>query len=76
MFPDYAILVGKGIVESKQFIYVGAHDIDAAIKALESGKQKIICINDNAQVKNVDASKAALAHAFNAFFPEKSIFEK
>ncbi len=47
-----------------------------AIKAIEQQSYKLICLNDNAHIKNYEQVMSNIDKAFAGIFPEKSSFEK
>ena len=48
---------------------------DAMYQDIQTGRHKVICVNDNASVANFEETKAKLIAAFEAVLPEKSSFE-
>jgi hypothetical protein len=47
-----------------------------AIKAIEEQRYKLICLNDNAHIRNYATVMQELEKAFQAILPEKSSFER
>ena len=47
-----------------------------AIKAIYDQKYKLICLNDNAHIRNYEKVMQELEKAFETILPEKSVFEK
>ena len=46
------------------------------LKAIETGKYKLICINDTVNTSNFELQKKQVIEAFEKLLPEKSSFEK
>jgi hypothetical protein len=51
------------------------HNDEAMYRDIRSGGHKLICVNDNADVQDFEATKARLIAAFQSVLPEKSSFE-
>lgn len=47
-----------------------------AVKAVREGKYKLVCLNDNAHMRDYDRVMSSLEESFKAILPEKSSFEK
>ena len=48
---------------------------EQAVEAVRGQKYRLVCLNDNARIKNYDAVMAELAAAFESILPDKSSFE-
>lgn len=46
-----------------------------AVRAVRSGKYKLVCLNDNVHIRNYDKVMSSLEDAFSTLLPEKSSFE-
>ena len=46
-----------------------------AVEAVREQKYRLVCLNDNARIKNYDAVMAELSQAFDSILPDKSSFE-
>ena len=47
-----------------------------AIEAIRSQKYALVCLNDNAHIRNYDLVMSELKDAFESILPDKSSFEK
>lgn len=49
---------------------------NAMYRDIKTGRHKVICLNDHADLKNFEEEKAKLIAVFQEAFPEKSTFER
>jgi len=49
---------------------------DEALESIESGRYKLICVNDTVNTKDFELQKQQVIDAFEKLLPEKSEFEK
>lgn len=49
---------------------------EKAIDAIYNQRYSLVCLNDNAHIRNYEAVMERIAHAFDHILPEKSEFEK
>ncbi len=49
---------------------------EQAIEAIRNQRYSLVCLNDNAHIRNYEAVMERIARAFNHILPEKSEFEK
>lgn len=51
-------------------------DMSEVSNTIKHDKSKLLCVNDSAEVRNIEKAKTELVNAFEEKFPDKSSFEK
>ena len=70
---------GEVAVRKDSFAYcfhIKENNFDALCERIKSKKNKMLCINDNSNVSDFEAKKAAVIEAFEKLLPEMSSFER
>ena len=75
LFPDYALLTGRGALGLYSFKYVEMNDLQYVSQTLKDGNAKIICVNDSKRAVGYGGEGNQIENAFNEKFPDRSGFE-
>ena len=69
------ICIPRGLSIGKCF-HIKDNIWDEALSSIESGKYKLICVNDTVNTKDFELQKQQVINAFQKLLSEKSEFEK
>lgn len=76
---EWQFVTGKfeptNLLKEGKYFSIFPKQLEAACKAIESGKYRMICINDS-EVGNFNQTKATINSSLNKVLPDKSEFEK
>lgn len=78
LFKEWQYCKGKFVPRSKKFgqSFIINNENKIVGETLSNKKYKVICLNDNHEIKDFDKTKAELIKYFENAFPEKSKYEK
>ena len=80
LMKNWQIAEGKFVPRTmnigKMYMYGEADNYDEVCAAVKSGKWKMLCINDSAEIDDFERRKEQLIQAFEQLLPMKSSFER